>query len=77
MSTFPFPVWPNGSLRACFASECPECGEMIHEGANIAYSPAHGGYTHAACPAPPATVRRGEVSCPTCFLIHPEGACDR
>lgn len=24
-----------------------------------------------------APARRGEVSCPTCLLIHPEGTCDR
>ena len=24
-----------------------------------------------------AAVRPGEVSCPDCWLIHPEGACDR
>ena len=24
-----------------------------------------------------APARTGEVSCPACFLIHPEGACDR
>ena len=23
-----------------------------------------------------APARRGEVSCPVCWLIHPEGACD-
>ena len=39
-------------------------------------------WTHAVCPDPivdalMAPARTGEVSCPACFLIHPEGACDR
>ena len=32
-------------------------------------------YLDDAHPLPPA--RAGEVSCPTCFQIHPEGTCDR
>lgn len=71
------PIWPDGSLRARFDSECPECGELIREGTGMSYAPAHGGFTHTQCPTPPAAVRPGEISCRDCFLIHPEGKCDR
>ena len=73
------------SIRARYSGVCPECGERWQPGDLIRAEARTGSpgaddiWQHAACPAiPDATkARTGEVSCPTCFLIHPEGACDR
>lgn len=71
------PIWPGGSLRANFDSECSECGELIREGMAITYSSSHGGFIHYPCPTAAPAIQPGEISCRDCFLIHPEGKCDR
>ena len=73
------------SIPARYSGLCPECGERWQPGdlSRAADQPTRPTvWTHAVCPdaaidALMAPARRGEVSCPTCFLIHPEGACDR
>lgn len=71
------------TIPARYSGVCPECGERWQPGDFIrAADRAVEGlpiWTHAACPVVMdlLTVRPGEVSCRDCFLIHPEGACDR
>jgi hypothetical protein len=53
---------------------CAECGEWIAIGAYIVMTDA--GAVHLECtddddPEPPGD------ACTTCWLVHPEGACDR
>lgn len=73
------------SIRARYSGVCPECGERWQPGDLISAAdqpiwPTV--WTHAICPdaaidALMAPARTGEVSCPDCWLVHPEGACDR
>ena len=73
------------SIAAKFPGWCPECGTRWQEGDQIEFMSdgISSGWVHAECPnwsrdgdpLPPA--RAGEVACPACWLIHPEGACDR
>ena len=71
------------SIPARYSGVCPECGERWQPGDLIrSVDRAVDGrpiWTHAVCPDVPdaAAVRSGEVACPDCWLIHPEGACDR
>lgn len=74
------------SIPARYSGVCPDCGERWQPGDLIRSDQLNDVgmalWTHAACPDPivdalMAPARTGEVSCPACFLIHPEGACDR
>lgn len=61
-------------MLAQWSSRCVECDEVIHAGTQIVK--VENGWAHAACPTLGAA-RPGEVLCDRCFLIHPEGECDR
>lgn len=68
------------TFTAQYPGTCAECFEPIEPGDTVTYKQVQRGrfVIHETCPDPeplPA-VRPGEVSCPDCFLIHPEGACD-
>ena len=74
------------SIPARYSGVCPDCGERWQPGDLIRSDGRERDgvpiWMHAVCPDPiidalMARARPGEVSCPTCFLIHPEGACDR
>ena len=73
-------------VPARYSGVCPECGERWQPGDLIRSDQLNDVglslWTHAVCPdaaidALMAPARTGGVSCATCFLIHPEGACDR
>ena len=51
---------------------CTECGDLIAVGEQI--EGADPGWQHVQCPD---TTDDQGTPCPTCFLIHPEGKCDR
>lgn len=64
----------SNPFTARFRSVCAECGEWIAIGAYIVMTDA--GAVHLECtddddPEPPGD------ACTTCWLVHPEGACDR
>ena len=74
------------TIQARYSGVCVKCGERWQPGDLIRADKYHDHgkalWTHAVCPDPiidalMAPARTGEISCPTCFLIHPEGACDR
>ena len=72
------------TITARYSGACPECDERWQPGDLIrAVDRSVEGlpiWTHAACPDAPdplPAARPGEVACPDCWLIHPEGACDR
>lgn len=68
-------------IQARYSGTCSECGGRWAEGGPIRKVPgAHfpdPGWMHDVCPDAPddLTVRHGV--CQTCWLDHPEGACDR
>lgn len=66
------------SIKARYSGTCPECGERWQPGDLIYYGGTGG--QHARCPDAPdplPAARAGEVNCTNCWLIHPEGSCDR
>jgi len=71
------------SIQARYSGVCPDCGERWHPGDLIRSDHLNDVglplWQHAACPTPydALVVHPGENVCPTCWLIHPEGACDR
>ena len=71
------------TIQARYSGVCRECGERWQPGdlirSQAVGAERHEYWLHAACPIVPdaAAVRPGEVACPDCWLIHPEGACDR
>ena len=72
------------TIMARYSGICPECGERWQPGdliRSVADWDGSNVWTHATCPKPELDrlleVRPGEVSCRACFLIHPEGECDR
>ena len=74
------------TIQARYSGVCRKCGERWQPGDLIRSDQLNDVgmplWTHAVCPdatvdALMAQARTGEVSCPACFLIHPEGACDR
>lgn len=68
-------TWP-----ARYPGWCPNCRTPFEAGDLIAKdddSNVHAGCVGGVVDDPLPAVRPGEVSCPACFLIHPEGACDR
>lgn len=66
------------SVMARWSGTCPECGERWQPGDLIRCEQPEPGdlpeWRHVACPDPLATEH---PVCQTCFLTHPEGACDR
>ena len=71
------------STMARYSGTCPECGERWQPGDLIRSDDREPNglpiWTHAACPIPYdlTAVNPGETVCTDCWLIHPEGACDR
>lgn len=70
------------SIPARFPGICPECGERWQPGdlirtAGLTTEP--GQWRHDRCPnvLDLDGIRPGETLCPDCWLIHPEGECDR
>ena len=63
------------TFPARYPGRCVECGEGIYEGMPIRM--ADDGAVHDDCDtaAPPEPVEH--PVCQTCWLTHPEGACDR
>lgn len=69
------------TLMARWSGTCPECGETWQPGDLIRSESTYDGPTgtspvwqHAVCPDPLDT---NNPVCQTCWLTHPEGACDR
>ena len=71
------------TIQARFSGVCPQCGERWQPGDLIRSEATQPGelptWAHAVCPTPydALTVNPGEKACAACWLIHPEGACDR
>ena len=71
------------SIQARWSGTCPECGERWQPGDLIRSDDREPDglpiWIHAACPDVPdaTTINPGEQVCTDCWLIHPEGACDR
>lgn len=71
------------SIVARYSGYCPECGERWQPGDLIRSDDREPNglpiWSHAACPTPydPTAVNPGETVCTDCWLVHPEGACDR
>lgn len=64
------------TFPARWPGRCVECGARFDEGDRIAIDEA--GTICAECDAIDVPIRHVEPTpCPTCWLIHPEGACDR
>lgn len=65
-------------IPARYPGTCPECGERWQAGDQITTATS-GQWRHAVCPEPtdPTDLKPGETACDRCWLIHPEGACDR
>ena len=71
------------TIQARYSGVCVECGERWQPGDLIRADKYHHDgkalWTHAVRPDatdPLPAARPGEVACPDCWLIHPEGACD-
>lgn len=71
------------TLMARYSGVCPECGGRWQPGDLIrVHLPDQrpGVWSHAVCPddiADALTLRANESVCQACWLVHPEGACDR
>lgn len=63
----------TATFRARYEGRCPDCGAEIFTGDLLTYNP-DGQAVHAVCSSD-KTVPLGSL-CTTCFLIHPDGACD-
>ena len=68
------------TLPARYSGTCPECGGRWQPGDLIraeAYDPGClPEWRHAACPDDDPLTATHPI-CQTCWLTHPEGACDR
>ena len=66
------------TIQARYSGVCPECGERWQPG-DLIRADGDGAWKHAVCPDDKlaASIRPGEVACQDCWLIHPEGECDR
>ena len=67
------------TLMARYSGVCPECGERWQPGDLIRAEETSPGdlpaWQHAVCPDEDLTPTH--PVCETCWLTHPEGACDR
>lgn len=67
------------TIQARYSGLCPECGGRWEPGDAI--DTAEPGnlsrWKHAACPDQPDDLAVRHGICQTCWLDHPEGACDR
>jgi hypothetical protein len=70
------------SIPARYSGFCPECGERWQPGDLIRCEERTGSpgadpaWKHAVCPDPLLDRLIGKP-CPVCWLVHPEGVCDR
>ena len=68
------------TIPARYSGVCPECGERWQPGDLIRADKYHDNgvpvWTHAVCPDPITDGLVG-TACPVCWLVHPEGVCDR
>lgn len=62
----------SGAFAARWTGFCTDCEEGIRPGEQIV-TDGHDGYEHVRCRQEP----RPNPVCQTCWLTHPEGACDR
>ena len=71
------------SILARYSGACPECGERWQPGDFIRSRPVGAEHVerwyHDTCPdvIDPTTLLPGERVCAMCWLVHPEGECDR
>lgn len=61
------------AFPARFSGTCTECEGPVRIGDLIQWDDEAEGYRHDQCADEPV----GGVPCGKCWLIHPEGACDR
>lgn len=68
-------------IEARYPGTCPDCEERWSEGELIrSEGPAFTRgviWRHDTCPDQPDPLAAGNPVCQTCWLTHPEGACDR
>lgn len=62
-------------FHARFPSRCASCDERIHAGDHIRMT--DDGAIHDDCQTVATPDEPTRPACPACWLIHPEGACDR
>lgn len=62
------------TTTARFGGICPECREPFTPGTDITRDIPDSPWRHATCPDP---LTPSHPVCTTCWLDHPEGACDR
>lgn len=70
------------TLMARYSGECPECGGRWQPGDLIRgetgrYPNGSPRWKHAVCPDALTDLTPRNPVCTTCWLDHPEGACDR
>lgn len=71
------------SVQARYSGTCGECGSRWSEDDPIRTSIAYGAsdairvWQHVVCPDVPSDFEHHAPVCETCWLSHPEGACDR
>ena len=63
------------TITARYPGTCPECGGRWSEGDPI--NAPRGRWQHEVCPDTPDDLAVRHGICQTCWLDHPEGACDR
>lgn len=64
------------SFPARFPGQCVSCEGRIHEGDPIVMTDS--GARHDECDAlATADPETSQPACPACWLVHPEGKCDR
>lgn len=64
------------SFLARYVGICRACDDTISVGDDVRYN-LRAEIVHVACPDPTSSAQPGETVCPVCWLIHPEGECDR
>ena len=70
------------SITARYPGHCPGCSERIEIGDTITLASDDGAWVCRDCvnagwQTDFARGKRDEPVCPTCWLVHPEGTCDR
>ena len=63
------------TLMARYSGRCPDCGGTWQPG-DLIRADEDQQWKHASCPDDVDTTPTHPV-CPTCWLTHPDGACDR
>lgn len=63
------------SFTARFAGRCRSCDERIYVGDTVRMT--DDGAVHDDCTEAAPAERPEAEPCTTCWLVHPEGACDR